>query len=156
MQKGEELASQWGENCKLLVSEVKITCPHGVKNEDCLSPWSCEEQRLPISIVKEDWRMPLFIVRWRLLAFTLLQFKVICMQQQVMSLYFSILCFIFACTLCTTHTRPHPCTQPCKQGKWGEWVHLPRGSKYEWHSYTLDVSLKILNVPIYINYFLLA
>ena len=39
------------------------------------------------------------------------------------------------------NTRPHPCMQPFKQGEWGEWVHLPRGSPWD---QSLDVSLKML------------
>ena len=55
----------------------------------------------------------------------------------------SPLCFAFLqhCILCTCmhNTRPHPCTQPRKQGEWGGQHKLPRGppwgSKWFTHSY---------------------
>ena len=57
--------------------------------------------------------------------------------------------FCIACTTCIITTIGlHPCMQPCKQGEWGEQVHLSCGSPlgFGWYSQSLDLSLKMLNV----------
>ena len=56
------------------------------------------------------------------IAFTLIQIFV---QQQVIH-----------CMYDMHNTRPHPCMQPCKQGEWGEQVHLPHGSPFGFWRYS--------------------
>ena len=81
-----------GEEGSFLVPMVrgrmKIACRHGqVKNEDCLSPWLSEECKLP---------SPFCIL------------KMVCMQQQVMSLLNSILHYRYIMhNTGLTHARNH-------------------------------------------------
>ena len=66
------------------------------KNEDCLSRWS-----------GEDW-LPLPFCKFK---------DNLCAATSYVTSLLNTTCIII--------TRPHLCMQPCKQGEWGEWVHLP-------------------------------
>ena len=55
--------------------------------------------------------------------------KIICVQQQIIHFTSQPLIVSFLQCMYNMHnTRPHLCMQPCKQGEWGEQVHLTRES----------------------------
>ena len=54
--------------------------------------------------------------------------KTICVQQQIIHFTSQPFVSFLQCMYNMHNTRPHPCMQPCKQGEWGERVHLLHGS----------------------------
>jgi len=96
----------------------------------------------------QGWRLPVPVVRWRLLDFTLQQIFWCAVASYVTSLL-NPLFFVSSlhCIYNMDNTRPHLCMQPCKQDEWRERVHLPHGSLwgFQCDCQSLDVSLKMLN-----------